>query len=148
MVGHTRIGQILVEKGLISQDQLNIALDERGDSYVRFGEALVAKGWVSEKDVLVCLAQQYGMPVADTEMLHCDVDALSLFSEQFATTRAVLPIRIKADRLQCVVADPLDYSLRDALEAAHGLELDMLLATPSRIKSAIEREYARIVPEN
>lgn len=145
MVGHTRIGQLLVDKGLISIDQLETALEERGDSYVRFGEVLVSKGWVTENDVLDCLAQQYGIPVVDTERLHCNGDALRLVSEQFATSRAMLPVQIRAQRLQCVIADPLDYTLRDALEATHGLELDMLLASPTSIKSAIAREYKNLI---
>ncbi len=139
MSGHQRIGQILIEKGLITQDQLEAALSERGDSYFRLGEILAAKGWLTEDVLLECLAEQYHVPVVDLERTHPDPATVEVLGLGYCLARLILPICKRGDRLVCAVADPLDSAFFQALEDAKGIRVDIVLATPSAIVTAIER---------
>ena len=100
MSGHQRIGRILVERGLVSEDQLTAALAERGDSYLRLGEILAAKGWVTEEGILVCLAEQYNLPVVDLERTFPDREAVDTLGLGYCLARLVLPICQRGDRLE------------------------------------------------
>ena len=139
MSAHQRIGELLVAKGLITQDQLQQALADRGDTYVRFGEILVSKGWVTEDDVLDCLAEQYHIPVADLSRSHPNIEAVELLGLGYCLARQVLPLSKRGKRLLCAVADPLDNPLFQALEDAHGYEIELVLASPTEIREAIRR---------
>ena len=139
MSGHQRIGQILLEKGLITQDQLAAALAERGDSYFRLGEILVAKGMLTEEGLLDCLAEQYHLPVVDLERTCPDPEKVEVLGLGYCLARVILPICQRGDRLVCAVADPLETAFFQALEDAKGIKIDVVLSTPNAIAAAIER---------
>jgi type IV pilus assembly protein PilB len=139
MSGHQRIGQILLEKGLVTQDQLERALAERGDSYFRLGEILVSKGWLTEEGLLDCLAEQYHLPVVDLERTCPDIDTVEILGLGYCLARVILPICKRGDRLVCAVADPLETAFFQAMEDAKGIKIDVVLSTPDAIIAAIER---------
>ncbi|MEX2243207.1 MAG: hypothetical protein WD716_05095 [Fimbriimonadaceae bacterium] len=139
MSAHQRIGELLVAKGLITQDQLKQALADRGDTYFRLGEIVVSKGWVTEDDVLDCLAEQYHIPVVDLTRTHPSHEAVELLGLGYCLARQVLPLSKRGPRIVCAVADPLDNPLFQALEDAHGLEIELVLASPTEIREAIRR---------
>ncbi|MCH7904554.1 MAG: hypothetical protein IH944_08310 [Armatimonadetes bacterium] len=144
MPDYVRIGQMLIDKGLLTQEQMDTALEGRGGAYQRFGESLIEQGYVAEQDIIDCLADQYGLALVDLEQVDCQPSALRIFSESFAASRSILPVRIEGQLLHCVVSDPMDYTLAEAMEATHGLELVISLACPTLLQDAIEREYARL----
>jgi type IV pilus assembly protein PilB len=139
MSGHQRIGQILVERGLVTEEQLQTALAERGDSYLRLGEILSAKGWVTEEGLLACLAEQYHLPVVDLDRTFPDREAIDILGLGYCLARLVLPICRRGDLLVCAVSDPLDNALFQAIEDTRQTKIDIVLATPSAIREAIER---------
>lgn len=139
MSGHQRIGQILVERGLVTQHQLDEALEDRGDSYLRLGEILAAKGWVTEEGILTCLAEQYHLPVVDLDQTFPDREAIDLLGLGYCLARLVLPICRRGDLLVCAVSDPLDNALFQAIEDTRQTKVDIVLATPTAIRQAIER---------
>ena len=144
MPEYVRIGQMLIDKSLLTEEQMASALEGRGGAYQRFGESLIEQGYVAEQDIIDCLADQYGLAVADLDDLDCHPSALRIFSEGFAASRSILPVRISGRHLHCVVSDPMDYTLAEAMDASHGLELVVKLACPTLLRHAIEREYARL----
>ena len=135
---------MLVDRGLLTEEQMASALEGRDGAYQRFGESLIEQGYVAEQDIIDCLAEQYGLAVANLEEVDCQPGALRIFSEGFAASRSILPVRITGRHLHCVVSDPMDYTLVEAMEATHGLELVISLACPTLLQDAIEREYARL----
>jgi type IV pilus assembly protein PilB len=139
MSEHHRIGDILLEMGLVTQEQLDEAMHDRGDSYMRLGEVLVAKGWLSEDGLLDALAEQYHLPVVDLGRTHPDPECVALVGLGYCLARLILPIYRKGDRLVCAVSDPLDNALFQALEDARGLRVEIMLASPSAIRAAIQR---------
>ena len=139
MSGHQRIGQILIEHGLITQAQLDEALAERGESYLRLGEILAAKGLLTEQGLLDCLAEQYHIPVVDLSKSHPDPECTEVLGLGYCLSRQVLPLYRKGDRMVCAVSDPLDNALFQALEDTKGLHIDIVLSTPTEIRLAIER---------
>lgn len=139
MSSHHRIGEILLAKGLISEEQLSQALAERGDSYFRLGEVVSAKGWVTEDDVVDCLAEQTHLPVIDLDLTYPDPDAVEMLGLGYCFARLVLPISVRQNRLTCAVADPMDNSFFQALEDSKGVNVDIVLARPTALRAAIHR---------
>lgn len=146
MPSHQRIGELLLAKGLVSPEQLKQALAERGDSYFRLGEIVVAKGWVTEDDVVDCLAEQYHVPVVDLDRTHPNEDAVELLGLGYCLARLVLPLAQRGNRVVCAVSDPLDNAFFQAMEEAKGVEVDLVLASPSEIRRAIQRLMGKTRP--
>ena len=146
MSSHQRIGELLLAKGLISQEQLQQALSERGDTYFRLGEIVVARGWVTENDVVDCLAEQYHIPVVDLGRTYPKEEAVELLGLGYCLSRLVLPLAKRGNRVLCAVSDPLDNAFFQALEEAQGVEVELVLASPSDIRQAIQRLVGKTKP--
>lgn len=141
MVQYKRIGEILLEKGLISPRQLESALKLQLRTGLRFGEILTTSGKVTEDQIVHCLAEQYDYPVADPEAIVPDSKALGLIDRGFALSRLVLPVQVEEGTLACVISDPVDIGITDSLAQSLHLRLTFALAPPSRLLRAIERAY-------
>ncbi|QYK56496.1 MAG: hypothetical protein KF733_03225 [Fimbriimonadaceae bacterium] len=141
MVHFQRIGEMLIHKGLLSQDQLQEALKAKLSSNMRFGEVLTALGYVTEEDVTLCLADQYGYEVVDLDTIVPEPEALEIVPAMTAITGLVLPVRLTNDKMFCVVADPLDIWLTDSLMRLAGRAVDFQLSAPSPLFDAIVRHY-------
>ncbi len=89
-MGHYfRIGEMLINKGKITADQLATALNAKASSRQRIGELLVGLGFVSEWDIAECLAEQYGFDVVDPETVTPDPTALKILDGAFAMSHRI-----------------------------------------------------------
>ena len=102
------LGQILKQRGLINEDQLNIALSVQNKEGKLLGEVLMKKGYVNEKDVVVALIVQGGFPYIALSRYQIDAKSLALISRELARKLLVLPLERLADVLNVVMVDPLD----------------------------------------
>lgn len=141
MIQYKRIGEMLLESGLITAAQLDIALKTKLESNLRFGEVLTALGFVSEDQVTECLSNQYGYPVADLSFVTPEPEAIAMIPSITALSGLVLPVRVTDDRLYCIIADPLDVPTTDALLRIAGRPVDICLANPSDLFDVIVKSY-------
>lgn len=141
MVQYKRIGEILLEKGLISPRQLEAALRMQLRTGLRFGEILTSTGKVSEEQIVQCLAEQYDYAVAEPESVTPSEKALGLIDRGFALSRLVLPVAVEDGVLGCIISDPVDIAVTDTLAQSLHLRLSFALAPPTRLLQAIERAY-------
>ena len=101
-----RIGEILVREGLITREQLNLALQEQRDSGARIGYNLVALGFVKEVDLTRTLARQYRMPAVDLTNFEIDPRIARLIPGEMAAKHLVLPLKRDGRTLTVAMADP------------------------------------------
>lgn len=141
MVQYKRIGEILLEKGLITTRQLESALKMQLKTGLRFGEILTSTGKVTEEQIVQCLAEQYDYAVADPESVNPSEKALGLIDRGFALSRLVLPVAIEDGVLGCLISDPVDIGVTDTLAQSLHLRLSFALAPPTRLLAAIEKAY-------
>jgi type IV pilus assembly protein PilB len=141
--GRMRLGELLVRNGLITPKILENARKAQLQSGKRIGEILLAHGHISESQLIPILASQLKVGYTDVPALVLGSDELSLLPEALARKYTALPIRRQANRLEVVMADPLDFEAIRDLSFATGMKVSPSLGGRGQILEAIDRFYAR-----
>ena len=124
-----RFGELLVDSGRVSSEDLNRALTSRQDARERLGQTLVRLGILNEGDVVQFLGRQFSLPVADAEQLSkADPHAVELIPEHLARQANLLALRRDGDTLEVAIGDPLDVVSLDYLRALTGCTLRISVA--------------------
>jgi type II secretory ATPase GspE/PulE/Tfp pilus assembly ATPase PilB-like protein len=142
-----RLGEQLIERGLISADQLRIALIEQQNRKAPLGEVLVALGFVQEETLREVLAETLGVETASLANLVPDAHALALLPKEVARRQRVFPVAYDPEsrRLTVAIADSNDIVAMDAVRAhlAGRATVQWRLASNAEIAQAIETFYGR-----
>ncbi|MBC7780611.1 MAG: Flp pilus assembly complex ATPase component TadA [Proteobacteria bacterium] len=140
-----RLGELLVQQGLLSLDQLRIVLTEQKRQSVPIGRLLVKLGFVSEDVIRDVMARTIGQESIDLAQVVVDADALKLVPEEFARRNRVLPIAFDDETrlLTLATTDVFKVVVLDQLRANLGgrVEIRTLLATEAQIEEAIDKFY-------
>lgn len=136
-----RLGQLLLERGVITPDQLARALSERGDRGEKLGHVLVRQGLISELDLVEYLSTQLTIPVVTVPERPIDPDVLRLIPFSIARKYDVLPIRRVNGSLTVAMADPTNLRAMDDVTFATNLRIVPAIAPQSTIRRAIDRLY-------
>lgn len=140
-----RLGDLLIDKGLITQDQLRIALIEQKKQDQPLGKILVTIGFISESIMRDVLGDQLGQESIDLTKVVADVEAIKLISRDHARRYHLLPIAYDAIShvLTVAMADTFNVIALDQTSAlvGDGIEIKPLLATESSIESVIDQFY-------
>jgi type IV pilus assembly protein PilB len=137
-----RLGDLLVDYGKISQQQLEDILKKQKITGRRIGEMLIEEGLVNEEDILDVLEVQLGIERVYLEMTNIDKQAVLSIPESLASKYTLLPIAIIEDKLRVVMADPLNIFAVDDVKIASGYEVEPLIATKAEISRFIDRYYS------
>ncbi len=140
-----RIGDQLVDVGIITQDQLKIALIEQKTSRDQIGKILVRLGFMTEENLRQHLGQSLGHESVDLKLLVPDASALELVDQQLARQLKVLPTAYDRDkkRLSLAMSDTFNIIAIDRIAATidNDIEIDTLLASESDLDQAIDTFY-------
>jgi len=135
------LGELLVARGVLTKDQLGIALKEQGRTGKRMGEVLVSLGFCSEDDISRVVAGQAGVEMIDLSQTKADPSALELIDEEFAKQNKLVPVSLEQDNLVVAMDSTLDVMLIDKLQSKTGKFIEIVQATESDILQAIDRFY-------
>ncbi len=135
------LGQILVERGLISLQDLEAALAEQKRTEEFLGTILSRLGLVSEDLLVPILAEQLGIPHTRLKEMAVDPQALSKVPAKFANHYTLLPVRFADNTLEVAIADPFDVQTIDELKLLLDCQVKAVLAGPQEIREAIQRHY-------
>ncbi len=136
-----RLGQLLLDRGDITQEQLDEALEEHRTNETRLGFHLVSLGHVDEEQLGEVLALQYDIPAVELSEIDVEEDLLDLVPSEFASKNLVLPIERNGRTLTVAMATPNDLSLIDDLRFRTGLEVKPRVASAYALRHAIEKQY-------
>jgi general secretion pathway protein E/type IV pilus assembly protein PilB len=143
--GRKRLGDTLVERGLISADQLRIALLEQREQPRPLGEILVALGFVTEETLREVLSHNLGAESVRLAGLVPDAAALALIPRELARRHKVFPLTLERETrsLSIAIGDTTDIVAMDQVRAQLGARAvpQWLLASPAEILQAIEQYY-------
>lgn len=137
-----RMGDVLVELGVVSREQLEDALHEQ--AFIpqrRLGAILVEKGFASEEAIARILARQLGLAFVCLVSEVVDVAATRIIGPALARRRHCVPIAVSPDRIVLAMANPLDLIAIDDVELAGNRAVEPVVATASDIQAAIDRYY-------
>ena len=138
-----RLGQILVDLGHLTEDQLWDVLEEQKQSPGEIiGQVAIRMGMVDDAQVTEALAEQWGMPVVDLKETNIPPKVLELVPETMAEIYKVMPISLKDDVLTVAMADPQNIAALDDLRNFLGYDVRGAVSNPQDVEQAIERHYA------
>jgi general secretion pathway protein E len=138
-----RLGEILIERRLITQEDLDRALElqrERGD---KLGKILVDLGFVANRDVLAALSEQLQVPVLTIDGPPAISPETESLSPKFLRQFRCLPVALHDHTVTLAMADPLDFETRSTVTACTGLKVQPGIAVEQEILDAIDRYYGQ-----
>jgi general secretion pathway protein E len=136
-----RLGEMLLERKLITAEDLEKALElqkERGD---KLGKTLVDLGFIAMRDVLATLSEQLGMPLVSIEGPPAASPETESLSPKFLRQFRCLPVGREDHTVTLAMADPLDFETISAVRNCTGLRVNTVLAAEQEILDAIDRYY-------
>ncbi|MDF2670150.1 MAG: type secretion system protein, partial [Paenibacillus sp.] len=142
MAPRKRIGDLLLEAGMISEEQLQNALREQKETSMRLGELLITRNYITEQQMIEVLEFQLGIPHVELYRQNIETKVINLIPQKLAEQHQVLPIQVDGSKLVIAMADPLDYYAIDELRMATGLRIQPVIASKDELTRAIKRYYA------
>jgi len=138
-----RLGDFLVESGVITRDQLDRALKEQTSWGGRLGQSLLGLGFVDEVTLASAIARTLGMPSVDLDRATLPSDAPHILPLTVAERYGIMPIQAKREEHKLLLAcfDPTNNDALTAVRRATGLVPEPYVATPSAIERAIRKHY-------
>ncbi|MEX2286875.1 MAG: ATPase, T2SS/T4P/T4SS family [Planctomycetaceae bacterium] len=138
-----RLGQILVDLGYLSEDQLWDILEEQKQSPGEvIGQVAIRMGLVTDAQVTEALAEQWGMPVINLSETNIPPKVLELVPETMAEIYKIMPISLKEDVLTVAMADPQNVAALDDLRNFLGYDVRGAVSNLQDVEQAIARHYA------
>ncbi|MGD2121166.1 MAG: type IV-A pilus assembly ATPase PilB [Gemmatimonadota bacterium] len=136
-----RLGDLFVREGLITQGQLEEALEESKQSKTRIGFALVKLGFVAEDQLTRALAKQFRVPAVDLEKVKVEEKILRLVPEGVAMKHRVLPLRKVGRTLTVAMANPTDMGAIDNLKFITRYEIEPVIVGEYTLQKHLEEYY-------
>jgi len=136
-----RLGELLLENGLLTPEQLETALAEQQRQHLPLGQVLLAQGLVDEAALAGVLSLHFKVPQIDFSRARVEKEALALIPESYARENTILPIRLRNDELEVATIDPGDLALLAELKVLTRKRIKPVLAVSSEINKAILQYY-------
>ena len=136
-----KIGECLIQAGLISETDLQIALAEHKRTGDRLGIVLVRMNLATEKQIAKALAHQLGFAYVNLAENPPDAPAVVLIPKEVSIRRICVAVSLEKNLLTVAMADPLLFSLVQDLEFQTGYRIKQVVATAAEILEAIEKSY-------
>ncbi|GAK51966.1 type IV-A pilus assembly ATPase PilB [Candidatus Moduliflexus flocculans] len=138
-----KIGEILLKANLITNDQLQQALQEQKRSGERLGSLLVKMGFLEEDDILSCLSKQFGVPSIDLETFQIEGSVLETIPINTAKKYTVIPISRVGGTLTLAMADPSDIFAIEDIKFMTNYNIEPVVASERAILEAIDTQYSQ-----
>ena len=139
-----RLGDLLIQQGLLTEEQLKASLDEQKRTGRKLGRVFVESGYVTEEDISQALAGQLRIPFIDLNSFTPKPDLIKLLPEAPARRfRALVLDQLPSGRLQIGMADPTDLQAYDAITRLMRREIELAVVTESQLLAMVDRVYHR-----
>ena len=138
-----RLGDLMLESGLISTKQLEEALETQKTTKKRVGDILVEKGFVSERQLVSVLEYHFHVPFVDLSETPIRDKAINLINEGMAKRSRLIPFDIEDNILSVAMADPLDLAAVEDVKRSTGKEIKVFISMSKDIQIAIDRHYGK-----
>src|SRR2546429_136057 len=136
-----RLGEILVKESLITQDQLQKALEFQRANGGKLGSCLTRMGFISDDDITGVLSRQYGVPSINLKYYEIDPNVIKLIPQDTATRYQVIPLSRVGSVLTIAMTDPTNVFAMDDIKFMTGFNVEPVVASEAAIGDAITRFY-------
>lgn len=140
-----KLGEILIEQKVITEEQLNKALKFQEQNHCLIGEALIKLGYATEEQVAIALSKQLGIPYASIQNQilkpEKNQELEKLIDEKFARENFVVPLFVEDGVIAIAMADPTNLILLDNIRDKTGMETQVFISTKAQILKVIDQLY-------
>ena len=146
LMARKRIGELLLDRGAISKEQLDSGLMAQKRTRQRLGVTLIQQGVLTEIQLAQVLAQSLSLATVDLSQVQVDWSAVHMLRTRFCETHELFPFAIDGKgtankRLLVAMSDPLNQTAIDEIEFTTGLTATTYVSTHSQVRAAILRYY-------
>ncbi len=141
-----RIGDVLMEKGYITEEQLQEALAKQKERGALLGETIVALGFVSQQTLIDVLTEQIGVEYVDLRKYDIDDEVVHMIEEPFARKARLIPIARSAhdfNTLIVAMADPMDIMAIDDVTIITNMQVEPVLSTSEDIEYFLDKTFGK-----
>ena len=139
-----RLGDLLVQNGIITAAQLDMALTQQRESGRKLGQELIAQHLVTEEDLLNFLARQLHLERIDLSRQALDPQLVSQLPESLARRYRAIPLRDQGERYVVGMADPTDLPALDAISRAMGKPVKLALISETELLRVLPQLYGAV----
>jgi type IV pilus assembly protein PilB len=136
-----RLGEILVKESLITQDQLQKALEFQRVNGGKLGSCLTKMGFITDDDITGVLSRQYGVPSINLKYYEIDPNVIRLIPQDTASRYQVVPLSRVGSVLTIAMTDPTNVFAMDDVKFMTGFNVEPVVASEAAISEAISRFY-------
>src|SRR5678816_2369829 len=136
-----KLGDMLLKVGMISEKQLQEALEGQKKNGGKIGYNLVKLGFVKEEDITQLLSEQYGVPSINLRHFEIDESVIQLIPSEVAQKYLVIPVNRTGATLTIAMADPTNVFAMDDIKFMTGYNVEPVVASEVALRKAIEKHY-------
>ena len=136
-----QLGELLIERGIIDQRQLDKALAVQKERGGLIGEILVELGFTKEEDIAQALTAQYGFPYLPLGNYEINAEIANIIPVRVARQYLLVPIDKIGNNLTLAMSNPLNVQAIEDVELLSGCNIQTFVSTATDIKKAIEKYY-------
>ena len=138
---YKRLGDLLQSVGLITEEQLNEALDLQKGTRDRLGAVLIKNGFITEAQLIEALRMQLGIDFIDLSSTNIPAEMVEQLPKNIAKKNGVVPVRLDKDRLYLAMKDPLNFMAIEEVRAATRKKVIPMIASENAVDRAISALY-------
>src|SRR5499427_1323120 len=142
-----RLGEILVKEALITQDQLQKALEFQRSNGGKLGSCLTKMGFITDDDITGVLSRQYGVPSINLKYYEIDPTVIKLIPQDTAVRYQVIPLSRVGSVLTIAMTDPTNVFAMDDIKFMTGFNVEPVVASETAISDAISKFYGEAESE-
>jgi len=137
----SRLGELLVKRGVISSTQLQTALERQTEEGGALSHVLVRLGYVSEDTLVRLLQKEYRLPLVDPSSMDLPAEVLRLVPATLVHRHQLVPIGLSGSTLTVAMCDPANFVALNEVKFLTGYDVKVAVASVSSIAKAIEAHY-------
>lgn len=137
----TRLGELLVRRGLITPAQLTKAQEDESSNSVPLSAVLVKLGFLNESDLASCLQKEYHLSLVDPSAMNLPTEVLRLVPATLVQRHHLVPINLSGSSLTVAMSDPSNIAALNEVKFLTGYDVKVAVAAVSSIAAALERHY-------
>ena len=136
-----RLGEILVKKGLLTEEILKQVLIDQKKTDLKFGQYVISRGIVQEKQIIDLLSEQLNIKKYHINDFPLDLELVRYIPIEIAQRNKVVPLKIKGNLLMVAIVDPLEITTLDSIEKLNNMEVEPVICSESEINQLINSMY-------
>ncbi len=139
-VGRKRLGDLLVESGMVTSNELEEALTAKSENE-KLGDYFINKGMITERQLIEVLEFQLGIPHVDLSRFSIHSELIQLVPAELAKSNLIIPLKKERNKLTVAMADPMDYFAIEELRMATGCQIEPSIATKEQLSKYVSQYF-------